>query len=149
MALGPKWPQKRDFGSFFFFSIFGPFLYFFPIHVGPRLRPSFSYFRLSARFPIGKIEWGGFPKGGFSNNRCVLKPDVAIASEVLILSKNSLAITDFRAKKTQHVQLIILIVENPLPATPPVRDSQFYTRRTDSQFEPLSCCLRRPHRHFP
>ena len=58
---------------------------------------------------------GGFRKGGFSNSRFVLKPDVAIASEVLIFSKNSLAITDFHAKKTQHVQLF----ENPLPGTPP------------------------------
>ena len=58
---------------------------------------------------------GGFSEGGFSNNRFVLKPDVAIASEVSILSKNSLAITDFHAKKTQHVQLF----ENPLPGTPP------------------------------
>ena len=58
---------------------------------------------------------GGFRKGGFSNSRFVLKPDVAIASEVSILSKNSLAITDFHAKKTQHVQLF----ENPLPGTPP------------------------------
>ena len=57
---------------------------------------------------------------GFSNNRFVLKPDVAIASEASILSKNSLAITDFHAKKTQHVQLF----ENPLPGTPPIRDSQ-------------------------
>ena len=58
---------------------------------------------------------GGFRKGGFSNNRFVLKPDIAIASEVSILSKNSLAITDFHAEKTQHVQLF----ENPLPGTPP------------------------------
>ena len=61
---------------------------------------------------------GCFRKGGFSNNRFVLKPDVAIASEVSILSKNSLATTDFHAnfaKKTQHVQLF----ENPLPGTPP------------------------------
>ena len=58
---------------------------------------------------------GGFRKGGFSNNRFVVKPDVAIASEVSILSKNSLAIADFHAKKTQHVQLL----ENPLPGTPP------------------------------
>ena len=43
------------------------------------------------------------------------KPDLAIASEVSILSKNSLAITDFHAKKTQHIQLF----ENPLPGTPP------------------------------
>ena len=57
---------------------------------------------------------GGFWKGGFSNNRFVLKPDVAIASEVSILS-NSLAITDFQAKIAQHVQLF----ENPLPGTPP------------------------------
>ena len=63
---------------------------------------------------------GGFRKGGFSNNRFFLKPDVAIASEVSILSKNSLAITDFHAKKTQHVQLF----EDPLPGTPPIRDSQ-------------------------
>ena len=54
---------------------------------------------------VGKIEWGGFLKGGCSNNRFVLKPDVAIASKVSILSKNSLAITDFHAKKTQHTQL--------------------------------------------
>ena len=58
---------------------------------------------------------GGFRKGGLSNNRFVLKPDVARASEVSILSKNSLAITDFHAKKTQHVQLF----ENLLPGTPP------------------------------
>ena len=58
---------------------------------------------------------GGFSEGGFSNNRFVLKPDVAIASEVSISSKNSLAITDFHAKKTRHVQLF----ENPLPGTPP------------------------------
>ena len=32
-----------------------------------------------------------------------------------ILSKNSIAITDFHATKTQHVQLF----ENPLPGTPP------------------------------
>ena len=49
---------------------------------------------------------GGLQKGGFSNNRFVLKPDVAIASEVSILSKNSLAITDVHAKKTQHVQFV-------------------------------------------
>ena len=58
---------------------------------------------------------GGFRKGGFSNNRFVLKPDIAIASEVSILSKNSLAITDFHAEKTQHVQLF----ENPLSWKPP------------------------------
>ena len=62
----------------------------------------------------GKSNGGCFRKGGFSNNRFVLKPDVAIASEVSILSMNSLAITDFHAKKTQHVQLF----ENPLPGTP-------------------------------
>ena len=67
-----------------------------------------------------EIEWGVFGRGGFSNNRFVLKPNVAIASEVSILSKNSLAITDFHAKKTQHFQLF----ENPLPGTPPIRDFQ-------------------------
>ena len=67
------------------------------------------------RLKLGKSN-GGFSEGGFSNNRFVLKPDVAIASEVSILSKNSLAITDFHAKKTQHVQLF----ENPLPGTPPL-----------------------------
>ena len=66
---------------------------------------------------------GGFRNGGFSNNRFVPKPDVAIASEVSILSKNSLAITDCHAKKTQHVQLF----ENPLPGTP-IRDSQLFQR---------------------
>ena len=74
---------------------------------------------------IWKIEWlenrmggksnGGFSEGGFSNNRFVLQPDIAIASEVSVLSKNSLAITDFHAKKPQHTQLF----ENPLPGTPP------------------------------
>ena len=54
---------------------------------------------------------GGFQKGAFSNNRFVLKPDIAIVSEASILSKNSLAIADFHAKKTQHIQLF----ENPLP----------------------------------
>ena len=58
---------------------------------------------------------GGFSEGGFSNNRFVLKPDIAIASEVSILGKTSLTITDFYAKKTQHIQLF----ENPLPGTPP------------------------------
>ena len=65
-------------------------------------------------FSVGKIKWGVFGRG-FSNNRFVLKPDVAMASEVSILGKNSLAITDFHAKKTQHVQ----VFENPLPGTPP------------------------------
>ena len=77
------------------------------------------YARKSGKSP-GQ-EWGVFGRGGgFSNSRFVLKPDVAIASEVSISSKNSLAITDFHAKKTQHVQLF----ENPLPGTPPIRDSQ-------------------------
>ena len=64
---------------------------------------------------IGKIEWGVFGRRVFQIAIFVPKPDVAIASEVLILSKNSLAITDFHAKKTQHVQLF----ENPLPGTLP------------------------------
>ena len=42
---------------------------------------------------------GGFRQRGFSNNRFVLKPDVAIASEVSILSKNSLAIADSTQRK--------------------------------------------------
>ena len=72
---------------------------------------------------------GGFRKGGFSNSRFVLKPDVAIASEVSILSKNSLAITDFHAKKTQHVQLF----ENPLAGTPPLAIPNF-KRASEIQF---------------
>ena len=64
-----------------------------------------------SRCPSWENRMGGFRKGGFSNNRFVLKPDVAIASEVSILSKNSMAATDFRAKKTQRVHLF----ENPLP----------------------------------
>ena len=63
---------------------------------------------------LGKSN-GGFSEGGFSNSRFVLQPDIAIASKVSILSKNSLAIADFHAKKTQHVQLF----EIPLPGTPP------------------------------
>ena len=70
---------------------------------------------LKVQTPGRENRMGGFRKGGFSNNRFVLKPDVAIASEVSILSKNSLAITDFHAKETQHVQLF----ENPLPGTRP------------------------------
>ena len=68
-------------------------------------------------FRVGNIDWRGFflRKGGFSNSRFVLKPDVAIASEVPIFSTHSLAIRDFHAKKTQHAQLF----ENPLPGTPP------------------------------
>ena len=64
---------------------------------------------------------GGFSEGGFSNSRFVVKPGVATASEVSILSKNSLANTDFHAQKTQHVQLF----ENPFLENPPIRDSQF------------------------
>ena len=82
-----------------------------------------------------KIEWGVFGRGGFSNNRFVLKPDVAIASEVSILSKNSLAITDFHAKKTQHVQLF----ENPLPGTPPFAIPNFSLCSKTSLFCPKTC----------
>ena len=73
---------------------------------------------------------GGFSEEGFSNNRFVLKPAVAIASEVSILSMNSLAITDFHAKKTQHVQLF----ENALPGTvrsPTLRDTPDVTCPSD------------------
>ena len=66
----------------------------------------------------------GSRKRGFSNSRFVLKPNVAIASEVWILSKNSLAITDFHAKKTQHDQLF----ENTLPGTPPFAIPQKWGR---------------------
>ena len=76
-----------------------------------RFRDSFGHFSVT----FWENRMGGFRKGGFSNNRFVLKPDVAIASGVSILSKNSLAITDFHGKKMQHVQLL----ENPLPGTPP------------------------------
>ena len=89
----------------------------------PLLR-SFADFERLCSFALflGNIEchWGVFGRGGFSNSGFVLKPDVAIASKVSIFSKNSLAITDFHAKKTQHVQQF----ENPLPGTPPIRDSQ-------------------------
>ena len=37
--------------------------------------------------PFARIEWGGFRKGGSCNSRFVLKPDVAMASEVSISSK--------------------------------------------------------------
>ena len=74
---------------------------------------------------VGKIEWGVFGRGGFSNNRFVLKPDVAIASEVSIFSKNSLAITDFHAKKTQHVQLF----ETPFLEPPPFAIPNWVSKR--------------------
>ena len=51
-----------------------------------------------------KNRLGGFRnfEGGAScNNRFVLKPDIAIASEVSNSSKNSLATKDFFAKRTQ------------------------------------------------
>ena len=70
---------------------------------------------VSKRCFLGKIEWGGFRRGGVSHSRFVLKLDVAIATEVSVFSKSSLAIADFHAKKTQHIQLS----ENPLPGTPP------------------------------
>ena len=85
--------------------------------------------------------WG--LKGGFSNNRFVLKPDVAIASEVSILSKNSLSITDFHAKKTQHVQLLKTPFLEPPPFAIPNRPEQnpehtrkdsASTLRADSEF---------------
>ena len=45
---------------------------------------------------LWKIEWGVFGRGVFQiTDLIVLKPDVAIASEVSILRKKSLAITDF------------------------------------------------------
>ena len=43
---------------------------------------------------------GDFRKGGACNNRFVLKPDVAIASE-LKSSKTFLAITDFFQKRSK------------------------------------------------
>ena len=64
---------------------------------------------------------GGCRKGGSCNNRFVLKPDIAIASEASIFSKNSLAITDFLAKKTQLVNYW----ENPLPGSPPFAIRKF------------------------
>ena len=57
-----------------------------------------SYFDPGRHANLGKSN-GGFSERRFSNNRFVLKPDVTIASEVSILSTNSLAITDFHAKK--------------------------------------------------
>ena len=60
-------------------------------------RCSVGGLQLSARSRtlFRKIGWGGFGKGLSCNNRFALKPDVAIASEVPILSENSLAIADF------------------------------------------------------
>ena len=62
---------------------------------------------------------GVFGRGGLSNNRFVLKPNVAIASEVSILSKNSLAITDFHVKKRSTFNNL----KTPF-LEPPIRDSQ-------------------------
>ena len=58
---------------------------------------------------------GGFRKGGSCDSRFILQPDVAIANEVSLSSKNSLAITDFLAKTTQLVNYC----GNPLPGTSP------------------------------
>ena len=57
--------------------------------------------RESIRANLGKVEWGVFGGGGSCSNRFVLKSDVAIASAVSIFCKNSLAIADFFAKRTQ------------------------------------------------
>ena len=78
---------------------------------------------------------GGFRKGRFSNNRFVLKPDVAIATEVSIFSKDYLAITDFHVKKTQHIQLF----EKPPSWNPPIRDSQTPTPQT---LQNVETCLK-------
>ena len=96
---------------------------------------------------LGKIKWGLSDEGVFKEQIC-LKPDVAIASEVSILSKNSIAITDFHAKKTQHIQLC----ENPLPGTPPFATPQFSWFRYGPtygtfmiRFEPFSFRFLRVH----
>ena len=53
----------------------------------------------------------------------LIKPDVAIASEVSILSKNSLAITDFHAEKRSTFNYLRTHFLEP-----PVRDSQIFGR---------------------
>ena len=63
--------------------------------------------------------------GGSCNNRFVLRPDIAKASEVSISSKDSLAITDFLAKKMQLVNYF----ENPPPGTPPFAISNKHFRK--------------------
>ena len=68
----------------------------------------------------GQLRMGGFWKGGSCNRGFVLRPDVAIASEVSISSKNSLAKAEFLAKKTQLVNYC----ENPPSWKPPILDSQ-------------------------
>ena len=62
---------------------------------------------------LERIKWGVFGRGGSCNSRFVLKPDVAITSEVSI--SDTLVITDFFAKKMQLVKYC----ENPLPGPPP------------------------------
>ena len=52
--------------------------------------------------PVRENRLGGFQKGGSCNSRFVLQADVAIASKVAIFSKDSLAIADSLAKRTQH-----------------------------------------------
>ena len=49
---------------------------------------------------FGQNRMGGFRKRCSCNRRYVLKPDVAIASEVSMSSKDSFAMTDFLTKKT-------------------------------------------------
>ena len=67
-------------------------------------------------FGGGGGEWRAFRKGGFScNSRFVLQPAVAIVSEVSISSGNSLATTDFLAKKT----LLVNYHGNPPSWNPP------------------------------
>ena len=85
--------------------------------------PSFSIFvpNLHRRFlricPMGR--GGGGSEGGvLAIVDLVSKHDIAIASEVSISSKNSLAITDFLAKKTQLVTSQLLR-KPPFLETPP------------------------------
>ena len=59
-------------------------------------------------------------QGGSCNNRFVLKPDVALASEASNSCKNSLATTDFFAKRTQLGNYC----GKPPLGTPPIRDFQ-------------------------
>ena len=84
----------------------------------PRNFDLFSRFSLENR-PLGeqsgKSNRGGvFGRVGSCHSRFVLKHDVAIASEVSVSSKNSLAITDFLVKNTELVKHC----ENPLSGTP-------------------------------
>ena len=89
---------------------------------------------------LGHESNGGFSEGGSCNNRFALKPDVAIASEVLNSSKHSLAIIDFFAKRTQ----LDNYCGKPPSWNTPIRDFQISVMQCKSFIDLLMGLFRGP-----